>query len=243
MGIPEPNLRLSSRLFIAIEMPSASVGRSIPMFHCRFSNNGSKRINCLAYDRRTGDFFIPGKGKVFLYDRGDKPSPTEDTSTEASDGSDTGRDSSPVQGQRTVTQTSARAPATKARVLTHEQRERLTCAESGPQQPNSELTVGESPTMVLTQIHFNNGMRGRLGSGKENDKIRAALVGILRQRRGVQSQGPEREVKAQSRSLAHRWGILDGPDTTGHSGTATRGFTGIFPGQAIPQGVGEGPGN
>ena len=46
-------------------------------------------VDFLAYDRRTGDFFVPGKGKVYLYDRSDDSSQTTE-STPAADSQDTG---------------------------------------------------------------------------------------------------------------------------------------------------------
>jgi hypothetical protein len=125
----------------------------------------------LAYDRRTGDFFIPGKGKVFLYDRGDKPAETQEPDSDGTDVDGTGdRQPAPTDGQLTVTQTSAKT--------LNRSREGISTRTTGAPrsgQPNqreldAEPSASEIPTMVLTQIHFNNGMRGRLGSGKENDK-------------------------------------------------------------------------
>ena len=137
----------------------------------------------LAYDRRTGDFLIPGKGKVYLYDRGDKPSQTEETNAEqiVDQDVDDHKSGSP-RGQRTVTQTSART--TNGGRATTRGRATATPNPAKPRQQaiDTEPTASQIPTMVLTQIHFNNGMRGRLGSGKENDKTEHALVGILRQR-------------------------------------------------------------
>ncbi len=70
----------------------------------------------LAYDRRTGDFFVPGKGKVYLYDRGDKPSQTEEPNTDATMATKHGnRNPKPAQGQRTVTQTSGTIPESQSR--------------------------------------------------------------------------------------------------------------------------------
>jgi hypothetical protein len=126
----------------------------------------------LAYDRRSGDFFVPGKGKVFLYDRDAKPSETP-----AQDANDNGdndrlddRGASPKATQRTVTQTSARAPKHTREsgnaTVPHARGPRTLEA---PQQAEKPTTVAP-PMMVLTQIHFKKGMIGRFASGKQNDK-------------------------------------------------------------------------
>ena len=39
----------------------------------------------LAYDRRTGDFFVPGKGRVYLYDRSDNSSRTPEPNPDGDD--------------------------------------------------------------------------------------------------------------------------------------------------------------
>ena len=130
----------------------------------------------LAYDRRTGDFLIPGKGKVYLYDRGDKPSQTEETNADEIDDEDVDNQQlgSP-RGQHTVTQTSGKARQT---VVERPPRGRATSAPS-PAKPtqqaiDTEPTASEIPTMVLTQIHFNNGMRGRLGAARRMTKRSSA---------------------------------------------------------------------
>jgi hypothetical protein len=125
----------------------------------------------LVYDRRTGDFEVRGKGKVYLYDRGDAPSQTPEPKPDG-DGQDDGAgntDPALTQTQRTVTPTSGRTPS----------RGRATggAEPAGVQKPSSKLPANDAsktgdalPIMLLTQIHFNKGMRGRFGSGKQNDK-------------------------------------------------------------------------
>jgi hypothetical protein len=127
----------------------------------------------LAYDRRTGDFFVPGKGKVYLYDRSDNASQAPEDKPDG-DGQDNGvANSNPplTATQRTVTPTSGRALSRG--------RENTGAAPTGVQNPRRAQTLPASdtsttgevlPKMLLTQIHFNKGMRGRFGSGKENDK-------------------------------------------------------------------------
>ena len=55
-------------------------------------------------------------------------------------------------------------------------------AETRRKQPRS--TDNQRPTrtcpLTLTQVHFNKGMRGRFGSGGENDNDRSPLVRVLR---------------------------------------------------------------
>jgi hypothetical protein len=126
----------------------------------------------LAYDRRSGDFQVPGKGKVYLYDRSDDSSKAPEPKSDG-DGHDDGVDNSnpPLTAtQRTVTSTSGRAPDRG----TEKAGARPTRAQepSRPQTLMSSDTSKDSkvlPTMLLTQIHFNNGMRGRFGSGTQND--------------------------------------------------------------------------
>ena len=127
----------------------------------------------LVYDRRTGDFEIPGKGKLYLYDRDNDSSQTSETKPDG-DGHDDGvGNSNPrlMTTQRTVTRTSDRAPNRE-----RENSGTTATGLEGPRQPQTPLPGDTStasdtlPTMVLTQIHFNKGMRGRFGSGKESDK-------------------------------------------------------------------------
>ena len=47
----------------------------------------------LAYDRRTGDFFVPGKGRVYLYDRSDNSSQTPEPNPDGG-GNDNGNEQS-----------------------------------------------------------------------------------------------------------------------------------------------------
>jgi hypothetical protein len=126
----------------------------------------------LAYDRRTGDFFVPGKGIVYLYDRNAKSSQTSapDPNDDRDDNRMVDSDLRPTVNERTVTPTSGR--------VSNRGRENTSAESTGVQGPSrfnspqvsEETKASDVPTMVLTQIHFNKGMRGRFGSGKENDK-------------------------------------------------------------------------
>ena len=119
----------------------------------------------LDYDRRTGRFWVPQKGKVFLYDR-------SDNSRAQGMNLDGGDDTAPKRAgaERTVTPASNRSstpsrrasdvPATKTRDATEP---RGTGAAVDPK-------ADEPPPLVLTQIHFIKEMRGYLGSGGERDE-------------------------------------------------------------------------
>jgi len=127
----------------------------------------------LIYDRRTGDFAIPGKGIVYLYDRSDnssrapgmnvependsRPSPTATATTTTT--------------QRPITTTSGRAANRSSRTVGAA--EPSTRGTDTPDQPkeSTESKAGELPSLVLTQIKFIKGMRGRIAAGLENDKV------------------------------------------------------------------------
>jgi hypothetical protein len=122
----------------------------------------------LTYDRRTGDFDVPRKGKVYLYDRSDNSShaPALDP-----DG-DTKKNPSLTPAERTVTPTSGRAPnrsnptaGTAAATI------RSTAPPPDANGPK-ELKTGEIPPLVLTQIYFQKGMRGRYEGGAETDTLK-----------------------------------------------------------------------
>ncbi len=76
----------------------------------------------LVYNRRTGNFHVPGKGKVYLYDRSDN---------------------SRAQGMN------------------------LDGGKPEPARAPANAKADELPPLVLTQIHFEKGMRGRFGSTSE----------------------------------------------------------------------------
>jgi hypothetical protein len=124
----------------------------------------------LDYNRRTGEFFVPGPGIVYLYDRPDEK-PQKDgqvtaTGAVASSDNPAGGGQRPA-GTTAVTPTSARSsnrgdatPRTASR------------GAAGPQQravaatPPVKRTI---PPLVLMQVKFNSGMKGRVGAGQAND--------------------------------------------------------------------------
>ena len=137
--------------------------------------------------------------------------------------------------QRTVTQTSNRHRIAEERIPA-QQRDQRAEAHASPvaRRQATKANAGEVPSMVLTQIHFNKGMRGRFGSGKENDKTDHRWSEFYRQRRGLPSQGREHEDHAQPRSAPRRWLVPDRADAPGHSGTAAGRLAKVDAGQAIP---------
>jgi hypothetical protein len=116
----------------------------------------------LVYDRRTGNFVVPGKGKVYLYDRSDNSRAQgmnlEGGNSPSTKPADTVRTVTPASSRSsTATTRSTAPPSAKSRSLVQTQ----TAAVPG------DAKAGELPPLVLTQIHFLKGMRGRFGSTSE----------------------------------------------------------------------------
>ena len=119
----------------------------------------------LVYDRRTGDFQIPGKGKVYLYDR-------SDNSQGVGKNPDVGGNPSlqPAATAFTVTPTSNRSSNEAGRSSSSPS----AIGRSSTRMQSAVVPVGlktpELSPLVLTQIHFVKGMRGRFGSTREHDR-------------------------------------------------------------------------
>jgi hypothetical protein len=128
----------------------------------------------LAYDRRTGDFNVPGKGKVYYFSRKDnsaQPKAMNRGGEPGDAGDKVSTNTSRTANQRTVTPTSGRVPnrgSQNARVRTGSDRG---VGEPSSRPDASERTSKEVPALVLTQIHFKQGMIGRFGAGKEDDTL------------------------------------------------------------------------
>jgi hypothetical protein len=124
----------------------------------------------LAYDRRTGDFHVPGKGMVYLYDLSGKSSQTSGSNS----GEESKKDSLPAvtETQRTVSSTSSRTtkPGTGKAATAPAPGTRGTTKNARSQRAD-QPAAAEGPSLVLTQVHFNKEMRGRYGSGKETDTV------------------------------------------------------------------------
>lgn len=118
----------------------------------------------LIYDRRTGDFQVPGPGMVYLYDR------------DSNDGNPQGlQPASPVANRRTIRPTSAtyddRRPGARTGEARSTPRPATVTARDDARKakaPNGRSAV--LPRLVLTQIRFAKEMRGRFGTGKETDR-------------------------------------------------------------------------
>lgn len=107
----------------------------------------------LAYNRRTGEFYVPCAGMVFLFDRPDEQ------------GQKAGQDGAPgagveagtqTRGGRTVVPTSGRS----------DNRGNRTRPVNGPATPPISRKL---PKLVLMQVKFTRGMIGRMGAGQAAD--------------------------------------------------------------------------
>jgi hypothetical protein len=114
----------------------------------------------LNYDRRSGEFFVPGEGLVYLYDR---PKKSKDEGSEST-GNDASGGANPNAPRRTVTPTSGRTPTSASRTERTSTKAASTASRAGSQ------LEADIPPLVLTKIKFVTGMRGRFGTGKQNDK-------------------------------------------------------------------------
>jgi hypothetical protein len=121
----------------------------------------------LFYDRRTGDFTIPGKGMTLLYDR--------------SDGSKA--DGANPEGAKNPTpdQDGIRQPATPALRRTSNTPSGTTGASSAKAKSKTSSSSSrksaaskaeEIPSLVLTKITFGKGMRSQPGTGDKDDKLK-----------------------------------------------------------------------
>jgi hypothetical protein len=148
----------------------------------------------LDYNRRTGEFYVPCPGKVFLYDRSDRTTETAglepgrngDPNDRAAPGNrrpsarpatPTGRAVTPT-ASRATTRTTGAPPASgtgrpatagRGRPPTTADATRNTTQRSQPAEPTVTPKV---PPLILTQIFFSTGMHGRFGTGQVNDTQR-----------------------------------------------------------------------
>ncbi len=136
----------------------------------------------LEYDRRTGDFYVPGKGKVYLYERNKKTTPGE-AKPDGADSDDAPGTRSPklTATQRTVHTTSGPASTSgsgsgsntssssrsrkphdqKAQTKNTKKRDKASATRDSKEK--------EELPLVLIQVLFNKEMRGRFGANGEND--------------------------------------------------------------------------
>jgi hypothetical protein len=140
----------------------------------------------LDYDHRTGNFHVFGPGEVYFYDRSDQSGAIAgpgsrgegDRSRGNQPGDGRARPGRGTPGDRTVVPTSGRtsgAPAVAPSTRSAPGGGR-TPRTSGPTrgtapsaQPAAPPITRRIPPLVLTQISFTNGMRGRFGTGQATD--------------------------------------------------------------------------
>ncbi len=118
----------------------------------------------LVYDRRTGNFHVPGKGRVFLYDRSDN-SRAQGLSPKG----DLAPDAQPAENSRNVIPASNRNSAVTTRSTAPPSATNRNLHQDQPADAGADPKAGELPPLVLTQIGFVKGMRGRFGSTSERD--------------------------------------------------------------------------
>ncbi len=140
----------------------------------------------LQYNRLTGQFFVPGPGMVFLYNRPDDDKKKETQAGPAPAGGDpaapsgesgattTGSVPSRATGTRTRTPTDDRTVVPTSAVASDGEadapaRAGLRTASRTPAEPPSPVVRRKLPSLVLIQVEFSTGMRGRVGSGQATD--------------------------------------------------------------------------
>jgi hypothetical protein len=121
----------------------------------------------LAYDRRTGLFDIPRKGIVFLYDRSDNSSRAPGMNLDVENGDRPKLATS----ERVVIPTANRVENPSGRTASAATTTTRSTTRPVPLKRPAGSKARELPPLVLTQIKFIKGMRGRFGSGLENNKV------------------------------------------------------------------------
>ncbi|MDR3623403.1 MAG: hypothetical protein P4L85_28985 [Paludisphaera borealis] len=110
--------------------------------------------NSLTYDRRSGGFIAPGPGMVYLYDRNNND-PTKSSKPSAAV-------NETATSRRTIQQTSFQSDGD----------DKIAVRNGGPAAAAAGRAADPKsllPPLVLTQIKFNKEMRGRFGTGKQDD--------------------------------------------------------------------------
>ncbi|AMV35971.1 hypothetical protein VT85_00905 [Planctomyces sp. SH-PL62] len=110
----------------------------------------------LLYDRRTGTFRAPGPGEVFLYDR--KGDPTKEASPEFG----------ASVAARPVVRPTAYNPGEDDDAASGV-KEQIAVSPDAPRRAGAAGARPELPPLVLTQIRFADEMKGRFGTGAQDD--------------------------------------------------------------------------
>ena len=139
----------------------------------------------LDYNRLTGEFYVPGPGIVYLYDR---PDETKKEPADAPEGPAAARQRKPAGNgprradDRMVTPTAARfpngddvagrrRPPARARTGLTSPRRRRPAARPQPRRRTGRAVVRRKvPDMVLMQVEFSTAMKGRMGTGQADDR-------------------------------------------------------------------------
>ena len=129
-----------------------------------------KGVDMLAYDRRTGEFYVPGEGTVYLYELSGKAPPTSDS--EAGEDSKGDGHLQVTETQRTVTSASGRTTKPGTGKAANQPTTGTRTAAKKTESPAADRpTAAQAIAYDLTQVHFKKGMRGRYGTGKETDTV------------------------------------------------------------------------
>ncbi len=161
-----PNRRPSSRCIYCYRNAIAISRKVDPDAPILIQKQRIEADDILAYDRRTGDFYVPGKGKVYLYDRSDNSSqPRARAWTATADSQDNGNPGLTAT-QRTVTTTSGRAP----------QRTRRTAAPGDPVRTRQRTTGETRPR--------NRRPADDLPADSDSDPFQQGNEGPVRKRQG-----------------------------------------------------------
>jgi hypothetical protein len=117
----------------------------------------------LIYDRRTGDFLVPGPGTVYMYDQNKDAKVTESPNP-----------AEPIANRRPIKPTSGppsdRRPGTKPGGTQATQKKAARDSRTKDQKQDPAAKKNAIPPLILTQVRFAKEMKGRFGTGKNADK-------------------------------------------------------------------------
>ncbi len=160
--------------------------------------------NILAYDRRSGDFFVPGKGIVYLYDRSNDSTKAPGAQPEGEVADKDGLKDQPA--QRTLTPTSGRSP-----VASDTQKQPRRADGRGQTKLVEDPPIGKQlPPLVLTQIHFVSGMIGQFGTGKESGKTETRWADFFNNVETLRAKVPDTYTKLNRDKLPRDGFFLTG---------------------------------
>ena len=191
----------------------------------------------LVYDHRTGDFEVPDKGLVWLFDRDNKSS---ETPGQDLDGNGDGNNNVPNRTAtgRTVTPTSGRAAGQPGRTGGAPATATRSRNTARPTPPATKPKTGEVPPLVLTQIQFVNGMMGQVGSGKAIDKSETRWSQFFGDIEVCRAQVPNEKSILDPDKLPRDGFFLTGQTLRVITEPAARHRTAVDPGSELHEGLG-----